>query len=192
MIRRSYVFLFALLAACGSSSSSSSSPPSSSSAGSDGGAPAAGDGGSNADGDACEGANDDGILGSWSNEQAAGGDGPNGIVMVKVTYRFCGTPTGGTYRYEEDGVGTPYAGCRRVADVRGTFTLEGKKLLLSLKSGYQATEDCPDPSLDSRNDVAPGLDYTTEYEVEVLGDSLTMVHKSQSGDSSPYVYTREN
>lgn len=130
-----------------------------------------------------------GILGSWSNEQTAGGDGPNGIVLVKVTYRFCGTPTSGTYRYEEDGMDTPSRGCHRVADLRGTFTLEGTKLLLTSKSGYQATEGCSDPTMNHRNDVT--TEYTSEYEASVDGDTLTMIAISAAGNSSPYEYTRE-
>lgn len=112
---------------------------------------------------ACQGTTDVGILGTWSAEGALGV--ADGTVPVKRTYRFCGAPSEGTFRYQEGSA--PSRGCRRVADLRGTFTFDGTRLLLTFESGSVATVRCDDGDLS-------GAD-TERFEATVEGGTLTMV-----------------
>src|SRR5262245_42750153 len=135
MLRSALLLLgISTLVGCGSSTAGGSQPPASGDAGS----PATGgdaSGGARADAPTgvpgCDGRTADGILGTWTATEIAGGAGPDGIVHVKVAQHFCGTRTAGTSRLTEDGPGFAGPGCKLVSDIRGTFTFDGAKLVIT-------------------------------------------------------------
>ena len=183
------VALSACSAGTGGTSDASTSPDGGnggSQDGGDGGAPPAQDGGQDG-GTGCTGQVANGLLGTWAATLMAGGDAPGGVttIPVKTVYRFCGDLASGTYQYTEDGRHTPARDCRRVTDLRGTFTYDGATLALTTRTGFAATRECPDPSGNHQNNVSSP--DTRSYSATVSGTKLTLTFPG----SSPVTYDRE-
>lgn len=142
-------------------------------------------------GSTCNGTVVDGILGTWGITRLAGGDAPGGVtvVAVKGTYRFCGSPSSGTFRYTDDGLHTPGRNCHLIRELDGSFTYDSATLAMTTTSGFFADRNCDDPSLNLEQQVnGPS---TTSYPAAISGSELTIQDGSVSGGQPGSVYARE-